>query len=243
MKLVEFFPPDTPCSYLEGYKSSFRYFYIEECNRSFYQGLLERGYRRFGLHFFVPICKECNACKTIRQDVAKFSPTKSHKRVLQKNIHIRVEIKKPTFTQEKLLLYDKYHKNMQIKKGWNYQGVSTDYYNETFILGSLDFGYEFNYYFEDRLIGVGFTDILKDSISAIYFFYDHDFQKQSLGIFNILMQLYFAKQKQIKYFYPGYWIPNHHSLGYKSQFMPFEILYNTPDLFEALDYRILKECE
>ncbi|WP_104696958.1 MULTISPECIES: arginyltransferase [unclassified Helicobacter] len=241
MKLIEFFPQETPCSYLANQTSKFRYFYIEECTEHFYEGLLERGYRRFGLHFFVPDCKNCNACKTIRQDVEKFVFTKSHKRVLKKNSNVRVEVTRPLLTQEKLELYDKYHRVMQDKKGWVYQRVSEEYYNDTFVLGYEDFGYELDYYIEDKLVAVGFVDILKSAMSAIYFFYDHSFEKQSLGTLNILVQMRLAKQKKIPYLYLGHWIPNHQSLGYKSRFLPFEILYNTPDLFDRVDYRIFEE--
>ncbi|MCE3039153.1 arginyltransferase [Helicobacter anatolicus] len=237
MKLVEFFPDDASCSYLEDKIHTFRYFYIEECSVHFYKGLLERGWRRFGEYFFVPICKSCDACKTIRQKPGEFLPTRNHKRVLKNNQDIRVILQKPSLSDEKLVLYDKYHRHMEVKKQWKYQKVSEQYYYDTFVAGSLNFGYEINYFLDERLLGVGYLDILPDAMSAIYFFYDPDVEKRSFGIFNILTQLYIAKQKNISYFYPGYWIDGHRSLGYKSRFKPFEILCNTPDIFDTTIYK------
>ena len=85
-------------------------------------------------------------------------------------------------------------------------------------------------------MGVGLVDILQDNISAVYFFYDHDYQHLSLGTFNILMQLRIAKEKKLRYFYPGYWIDGHGSMGYKERFKPFECLINTPDIFDSTQW-------
>lgn len=237
MKIVEFFPDSAACGYLENQTNFFRYFYIEECSAHFYGGLLERGWRRFGEYFFVPICQGCNACKTIRQKVSDFIPSRSQKRVLKNNQDLNVILQKPSLSEKKILLYDKYHYHMRTKKQWSYRKVDEQYYYDTFVAGSMDFGYEINYFLDDELLAVGYMDILPHAMSAIYFFYNHDHEKRSLGIFNILTQLYIAQQKEIDYFYPGYWIEDHKSLGYKSRFQPFEILCNEPDLFDQVIYK------
>ena len=241
MRIIEFYPSDSPCSYIEGFRSSFRYFFIEECEEYFYQGLLERGYRRFGKYFFAPVCRDCDVCKTIRQNTFNFEFSKNHKRVFLKNQHIKITLSRPSFSHEKLELYHRYHLFMHHKKGWNYQEASAEYYHDTFVSGYGDFGYELEYFFQDRLIAVGYVDILKSAVSAIYFFYDHSFGYLSLGTLNILMQIKMAKERNIAYFYPGYWIKNHHSLGYKSRFQPFEILQNRPDIFDSTIYQLYEE--
>ena len=241
MKIIEFFPPPLRCSYLEDRWASFRYFLINDCEAYFYKGLLERGYRRFGEYFFVPVCKGCDACKTIRQVVGSFKMTRSHKRVLNKNANTRVLLDRPSISEAKLELYDRYHFKMRTLKGWRYEQVSPEYYHETFIEGMRDFGYELCYCVEEKLVGVGYVDILNDCISAIYFFYDHEFSHLSPGVFNILVQLEIAKSRNIPYFYPGYWIKDHHSLGYKSRFKPFEVLCGSPDLFDSIAYTLEEE--
>lgn len=126
---------------------------------------------------------------------------------------------------------------MARKKGWSYQRMSPESYVDSFVSGHGDFGYEILYEIDGRLVGVGYFDLLENAISASYFFYDHDFAHLSLGTFNILTQLLFAKSKALSYFYPGYWIEGHHSMGYKSRFTPYERLRNTPDIFDQPIWR------
>ncbi|MDE5591571.1 MAG: arginyltransferase, partial [Helicobacter sp.] len=61
---------------------------------------------------------------------------------------------------------------------------------------------------------------------------DHEYSKFSIGTYSFLKQIVIAKEHNIKYLYPGYWIKNHHSMGYKERFRPFEILTNRPDINE-----------
>ena len=42
-----------------------------------------------------------------------------------------------------------------------------------------------------------------------------------------------AKELNIPYIYLGYWIDKHHSMGYKEEYQPFEILLNRANLNEA----------
>ncbi|WP_367317551.1 hypothetical protein [Helicobacter sp. UBA3407] len=83
MEVYELVQAPRPCSYLPNLEASFRYFYIKNCTVYLYCALLERGWRRFGNYFFVPTCKTCDACISIRQDCANFVFSKSHKRTLK----------------------------------------------------------------------------------------------------------------------------------------------------------------
>ena len=40
-----------------------------------YEGLLERGWRRFGRTLFRPTCRRCSECRSIRIDLRNFQPT------------------------------------------------------------------------------------------------------------------------------------------------------------------------
>lgn len=77
------------------------------------------------------------------------------------------------------------------------------------------------------------TDILPEAISSIYCYYDHDYEKYSIGKFSILAQIKVAKELKIPYIYLGYWIKDHFSMGYKEKFKPFEILTNRVSLDEV----------
>ncbi|PAF54280.1 arginyltransferase [Helicobacter sp. 13S00482-2] len=241
MRIVEFYPDQKICSYIQTKKSKFRYMYIEQCRSHFYKGLLQRGWRRFGKYFFVPMCEVCRDCISIRQLVGEFKFSKNHKRILKKNEFLKIIFSRPSVDLQRLALYDKYHKKMVEKKGWDYKGIDLDSYADMFTEGEMDFGFELSYYFDEKLIGLGLVDVLSDSMSAIYFFYDHDFADLSLGTLNILTQIKIAQHKGLKYFYPGYWIKDHYCMGYKERFKPFEILENTPDLFDQPIWQIYQK--
>lgn len=228
-QISEFIPEEKQCSYLSAEKSLFKYYQVENCSNHLYQQLLERGWRRFGRFFFTPICRVCEKCISIRTPVNEFKPNKTMKRTMKKNSDIEMIIQRPTVSLEHLSLYDKYHKFMNQKKGWDYNGISLQLYFEMFVEGYEEFGYEFLYFLDDKLIGVALVDILPESISAVYFFYDPDFRERSLGNFSILKQMEVAEKLDIDYFYPGYWIENHYSMGYKEKFRPFEILQGRPE--------------
>ncbi|MCI2236392.1 MULTISPECIES: arginyltransferase [Helicobacter] len=230
MEIFEIIQSSKPCSYLEGIESKFRYFYIKQCSKEFYDLLLQRGWRRFGCYFFVPICQGCEECISIRQDCENFIFSKSHQRILKNPL--KLKITRPRVSFEHLELYEKYHRVMHDKKGWEYQKSTLEIYYETFVQGYQDFGYEFDYYYEEKLVGVALVDVLDNAISAVYCYYDHDFKKFSIGSYSILKQIAFAKEYNIKYLYPGYWIKDHYSMGYKEKFKPFEVLQNRPNLNE-----------
>lgn len=231
------------CAYISGNDTMFNYASIESCGEEFYNVLLERGWRRFGEIFFAPFCDYCQKCISIRQPVSDFRLSKNHKKVINKNKIIDIKIGIPIYSPDKVELYNKYHTNMHIKKGWEYNTIDKDRYIYMFVDGKQNFGKEIDYYINDKLIGVAFVDILKTqkAMSAIYFFYDHDYSHLSLGTFSILKQLEIAKMLDLQYFYPGYWIKNHHSLGYKERFKPFEILINRPNIYEMPIWKLYNE--
>ncbi|MGP1450339.1 MAG: arginyltransferase [Wolinella sp.] len=230
--IIEFIPREKPCSYLGDRHSLFRYFHVQNCSNGLYQILLERGWRRFGRYFFVPICKACRECISVRKAVDSHVLSRSFKRVLAKNRNTALVVQRPMVSEAHLELYDRYHRVMSEKKGWEYTRISAESYFDMFVDGAEEFGYEFAYYIDGQLVCVALVDILGSSISAVYCFYDHTFSDYSLGIYSILKQFELAKSMGIGYFYPGYWIRGHHSMGYKERFAPYEILTNEPDLYE-----------
>jgi arginine-tRNA-protein transferase len=45
------------------------------------------------------------------------------------------------------------------------------------------------YYLENQLIAVGVVDLLTESVSSVYFFYDPSYKKYSLGVFGVLSEI------------------------------------------------------
>ncbi|PLY06290.1 MAG: arginyltransferase [Arcobacter sp.] len=229
---VEFLEEDRDCSYFNEERSDIRYRYIHKCTKEDYQNMLEHGWRRFGKMHFVPECKGCTKCISMRIDVKNYKFSRSEKRVFKKNLDIKLYIQAPTLTLDHLRLYDKYHYHMSQKKDWNYSPIEPSEYDRSYVQGKDEFTKEFLYVKDKKLVGVALVDMLPNSISSIYCFYDHDFEDLSIGKFSILAQIKIAKELNIPYIYLGYWIKDHFSMGYKEAYTPFEILKNRVSLEE-----------
>ena len=108
-------------------------------------------------------------------------------------------------------------------KGWpQHPAKDAAAYRESFVHNPA-FTEEWCYYLNDRLIGVGYADVLPSSMSAIYFFYDPDERVRSLGTWNVLCLLDRCAAQKLPYLYLGYYVAGCRSLEYKANFKPNQI--------------------
>jgi len=228
MNLLKEFSLNDKCSYLQGKEQTTHYKVIDNSTAQNCQELVERGFRRFGKMYFRPICEGCNECQSIKIDVNNFKFSKSHKRIIKKAAHIKSYLQVPTLSQAHLDLFKKYHLFMKDKKDWAYSETTPEHYYQSFVTGHSEFGYEVLYFDEDRLIGVDLIDILEDGISSIYFYYDPDYSKYSLGKLSLYNQIKYASQSQKKWIYLGYYVEDCPSLSYKSEYKPYLTLRGRP---------------
>jgi len=82
---------------------------------------------------------------------------------------------------------------------------------------------EWSYWIEDRLLGVGYVDVLAEGLSAVYFFHDPREHKRSLGTLNILRLIEAAGRRGLSHVYLGYYVKGCRSLEYKARFRPNEV--------------------
>ncbi len=221
---------DYECAYKPEKKVRMYYKYVKESSDTFNTAVVQRGWRRFGRYYFHPICQGCDECKSLRIEVDKFIPTKSQKKAQKRNKDTKIIIQKPTMTKMHIDLYNKYHSFKSQKDNWKQKDISYHEYRENFTQGAYDFGKEVLYIKDDKLIGVDLIDIVEDGISAIYFFYDPDYARLSLGTFSLLYQVELAKLLGLPYIYLGYWVDGCKAFAYKENFKPLQILegFETP---------------
>jgi arginine-tRNA-protein transferase len=236
MNILKEFSTNNKCSYLADKQQTTYYKIINNCSKLHSQELMESGYRRFGKMFFRPFCLDCDECKSIKIDVKNFKFSSSQKRVIKKCSKIKSYIQKPSMSQAHLDLFEKYHLYMRDKKGWEYNPVTAQGYYGSFVDAHNDFGYEVLYYMDDELIGVDLIDILEDGVSSIYFYYNPDYVKYSLGKLSLYNQIMFAKKSQKKWVYLGYYVKDCPSLSYKSHYKPYLTLDGKPELYEEFNW-------
>jgi arginine-tRNA-protein transferase len=221
---------DYECAYLPDKKVRMSYKHIEQATQSYNSALIHRGWRRFGSYYFHPICKGCNECKSLRINVSEFKLSKSQRKSIKRNKNTEIIIQKPSLTQAHLDLYNKYHAFKHQKDDWTHRNISPREYKENFVEGAHEFGKEVLYIQDGEIIGVDLIDILDDGISSIYFYYDPNFPKLSLGIYSLLYQVELAKVLELDWIYLGYWVDGCKAFAYKSNFQPQEILNNFPPI-------------
>lgn len=79
---------------------------------------------------------------------------------------------------------------------------------------------------DGQLLAVAVTDVVSTGFSAVYTYFDPDFDKRSLGTLSIITQVEFAKKRNLEYIYLGYWIEECQKMNYKSFFKPQERFIN-----------------
>ncbi len=228
--IIEFSTLESDCVYLPGKKMKMAYKYIKECSLTLSTKLVQRGWRRFGHYYSAPACEGCDACQSLRIDVKKFQFSKSARRVMKKNKQTRILVRKPTISSEHLALYEKYHRYMQEKKGWEYYPLTLESYGDLYAKGFSSYGYEILYIRDQKLVGVDLVDFLEDGLSAIYFYYDPDYAHLSLGKYSIYKQIEMARKRELSWIYMGYYVKECDSLNYKEIYQPNQRLFGIPTL-------------
>lgn len=220
---------EEPCVYLPDRHSRIRYRIIEHCSDGTYERMLERGWRRFGQLYFRPSCRACGECRSLRLDVDRFQLSRSMRRNLRRNRDIDVLLRPASITLDHLSLYNRYHADMALRKGWRETPIGPFDYHRTFVEGRQGFGHELLYLDGNRLLGVALLDILPSAVSAVYCYYEPDERRRGLGVFSILQHVALARARRLPRFYLGYWIEGNDSMRYKARYHPHELLEGRPD--------------
>ena len=83
-----------PCSYLKDQQERVAVIMDEKLHTNAgYELLMANGFRRSGATIYKPQCDECQACQSLRVNIAGYSPSKSHKRLISKAGDIEWEMK------------------------------------------------------------------------------------------------------------------------------------------------------
>jgi len=217
------------CGYFENKNAvSVNNIFIEDCPSFFADMLLRRGWRRFGRGYFRPMCPDCDKCESIRVSVEDFEFSKTFRNIKNRNKETLYSLHRPSYSEEKLALHQKYHIERSRTRGWKLNEMDEEKYHKMFVDGAGEFGYEIRYFRDAKLIGVDYIDILGGGLSSIYFFSDPDYAHLSLGTFSLLTQIKIARELGLKHVYLGYVVRENASLIYKLKYKPHEILQGRP---------------
>ena len=179
------------------------------------------GARRSGWLFYKTDCPTCNSCTPLRIELSQFHLSKSQRRVWRTNEDVRVHVGPPEVCTERVELYNKH----LFRRGLNTNAdeINRESYSQWLVesgIGTLEFSYHDN----QRLLGVGLVDIGSQDASSVYFYFDPDFSKRSLGVFSMLKEIEWLQAHQFRYHYLGFYNNGCKALRYKAAFGPHELL-------------------
>lgn len=212
------------CSYLSDKKATTLFVDPDaSIDDNIYTELNDLGFRRSGKHFYLPYCKECQACIATRIPVALFEPNRSQKRILKRNQDLSLSITNAAYTEEHYSLYANYIQ--QRHPDGDMFPPSKEQFMQ-FIGEPTNFSEFLEFRLDGKLIAVSVVDKVDNSYSAIYTYFDTEMDQRSLGTLAILKQLEIAMERKYPYVYLGYWIKDCKKMSYKINFRPIEILIN-----------------
>lgn len=181
--------------------------------------LLAAGYRRYGNTIYTMRCKGCRSCVPIRLEPDEFSPNRNQRRSAKRNSDLVTTQTPLAAGQQETELLQRFFTSRYPSKN----NTATDYY-AGFFLNSSNFSRAIHHYANGNLIGVSIIDIGETWLNAVYFFFDPESSKRSLGTFNILNLVDLCKEQNILHLYLGYWLEKSRAMNYKATFLPHHIL-------------------
>jgi arginine-tRNA-protein transferase len=185
----------------------------------YYPRALAWGFRRSGDLVYRPHCRACRACVAVRLPVAAFVPSRSQRRCLARNGDVEARVLPAQRSDEHLALYRRYLGARHRDGGMDGHGAAEF---DQFLVGSWSQGRFLELRAHGRLLAVAVTDLVGDSLSAVYTFYDPDEGARGLGTLALLRQIEWARRDDRRHLYLGYWIAGHDKMDYKRRFQPLE---------------------
>jgi arginyl-tRNA--protein-N-Asp/Glu arginylyltransferase len=213
-----------PCSYLADRTANMplilpsRYLSTDEFDQ-----VLAHGLRRSGYFTYLTTCDGCKACEPTRVEVARFRWSYSWRRILKRGDQaIQVHFGELDYSDEKLRLFNMHRNQRELGQG-DREYEASDY--EGFLVDTCcDSTIEIQFRKEDQLVAVSIVDCGTESLSAVYTYFDPQFEKLSLGTYAILKQMQLAENTGRKYVYLGLYVAENQHLNYKARFTPQERL-------------------
>jgi len=178
---------------------------------------IESGFRRSGKTVYRPHCADCQACKSVKIEVAGQKLNRAQKRTLKRNQDVTALFVEPMFDERHFQLYCRY-------QSWKHPGDSMDHGNrvryEESLVDSAVRSALLEFYLDQTLVAVSVVDVAAQGLSAVYTFFEPDLADRSLGRFAVLTLVEKARELDLDYVYLGYWIKDCKKMSYKAEYRP-----------------------
>lgn len=207
-----------PCAYLPEQQEQLLVITESPMDAERYEMLLALGFRRNGGDVYRPYCKTCQACESLRVDVAQFAANRRQRRISRANADLTLRVEN-RFTAVHFDLYCRYI-NARHRDGGMFppsESQLAHFAKAPWLPLNL-----LSLYRGEQLMACAVTDETPGVYSALYTFFDPDEEKRSLGTFSVLQQIEVAKKRGKRWLYLGYQIDNCDKMNYKVQYLPHQ---------------------
>lgn len=181
---------------------------------------LASGDRRQGPVLYRTNCPACAACIPLRIDVERFTPSRTHRRILARaSRELVVEVGPPMVDAQRIELYNRH----KFERGLGDLDSAIDEEGyRTFLVETCCDSFELRFFHKDALVAVSVLDRGFSSLSAVYCYYDPDFSHLSLGTLAILKELELCRAFGMRYLYLGLYVEGSAPMAYKARFVPHQ---------------------
>jgi len=216
----------SPCPYLPGQMERKGFTHLTQDNPDALHDQLSRaGFRRSQSVAYRPACPTCNACRSVRVNVAEFELSRSQRRIMRANtdlVRVPVEAKA---TRQHYRLLKRYLTTRHEGGGMSEMGFRefSAMVNDSPVQ-TLMFEYRLGEADDAPLVAASLTDVVRDGFSMVYTFFDPEQSGRSLGTYMILDHILHAEELGLPHAYLGYWIKDSPKMDYKRRFTPLEVL-------------------
>ncbi|WP_099866266.1 arginyltransferase [Pararhizobium haloflavum] len=228
-----FLTAPSPCPYLEGeFERKVFTHLVGEKAGDLNDLLTQGGFRRSQNIAYRPACETCRACVSVRILAQEFRPTRSMRRIINRNVDLVVNEYTAEPSSEQYSLFRTYLDARHRKGGMSdmtvldYAMMVEDSHVETKIIEYRlpDPDSAFTGKSVGPLIAVALSDVMGDGMSMVYSFFDPDYEDRSLGTYMILDHIERTRRLGQPHVYLGYWVSGSRKMDYKTKFQPQEHL-------------------
>ncbi|MGC8828355.1 MAG: arginine-tRNA-protein transferase [Verrucomicrobiia bacterium] len=179
--------------------------------------LWSEGWRHFGVWFFrYSITNDEDRRLHIiplRINLETFVPSKTQRRIIQKNADLDLKIRPTQIDDERRRLFN-LHKTRFKKNIPDSLDIFVGEYSQNIPCENI----EFSLYYNGELIAASYLDIGEKAVSSVYAIFNPLYSKRSLGIYTMLLEINYAKSRNFKYYYHGYATIEPSEYDYKKRF-------------------------
>lgn len=232
----------SPCPYLPGQEERKVFTHLVGERAAELNDLLTHGgFRRSQSIAYRPACETCRACISVRVVAEEFRPTRSMRRIFERNNDLVGEMRVAVPTSEQYSVFRSYLDSRHRDGGMadmtvlDYAMMIEDSHVQTRMVEYRQRGSDTTV--NDRgageLVAVALTDVLSDGLSMVYSFFDSQHASRSLGTFMILDHIALCRRMGLSFVYLGYWVQGSRKMDYKGRFLPQQRL--SPDGWKVVE--------